>query len=100
MKNRIAIEVYNPSGATETSNVHAQRLDSLNGKTICELSNGEWEFNRTFPVIREILKQKFPDIKIVPYTEMPMGMPLIDVDGIGELIKSKNCDAVIIGNAA
>ena len=100
MKNKISIEVYNPAGATEMMNVHAPRLDTLSGKTICELSNGDWEYQRTFPAIRELLKERFPDAKIIPYTEFPEGMHNIDDDGIGELIKQKGGDCVITGNAA
>ncbi len=50
--------------------LHAPRLADLNGKTICELSNDNWEWQRTFPVIRELLQRQFPTAKIIPYTEL------------------------------
>ena len=98
MESKYALEVYNPAGTTEVANVHAPRLDTLSGKTICELSDGIWEHARTFPVIRELLQKRFPDARIIPYTEFPVGE--IDVEGIGEAVKDRGCDCVIVGNAA
>ena len=99
----IKLEVFDPSGFTESAklSLYAPRLPDLNGKTICELSNGSgWEINRTFPLIRQLLKERFPDIRIIPYTEFPSGVHEIDIDDIGNVITAKGCDAVIGGNAA
>ena len=96
----IIMEVFNPTGATKLTSLHASRLDTLKGKTICELSNGDWEANRILPHISALLKTQFPDIKIIPYTELPKGREQIDFDGIGELIKKKGCDGVIVSSAA
>ena len=98
MRNKVSIEVYNPAGVVETVNSHAPRLDNLSGKTLCEITNGLYEYQRMFPFIRELLQERFPDIKIIPYTEFPMGLTPIDVDGIGELVKEKGGDGVIVGN--
>ena len=95
MKNKISVAVYNPAGIVETVNTHAPRLDTLSSKTLCELTNGMYEYQRMFPVIRELLQERFPDVKIIPYTEFPIGMTPIDVEGIGELIKEKGGDGVI-----
>ena len=100
MKSKISIEVYNPSGVIEIINSHAQRLDTLRGKTIGELSDGAYEADRTFAFIRRLLQERFPDVTIIPYTEFPIGMAEIDVEGIEELVKGKGCDGVIVGNAA
>lgn len=100
MKNRIAIEVYDPTGVTGLANVHAPRLGTLSGKTICELSNGSWEYDRTFALIRQLLQKRFPDVKIIPYTQFPIGMAEIDAEGIAEIVKAKGGDGVILGNAA
>jgi hypothetical protein len=97
------LEVFDPSGFTESAklSLHAPRLSDLSGKTICELSNGKaWEVDRTFPLIRQMLKERFPDIRIVPYSEFPVGGREIDIDDIGNLMVAKGCDAVIGGNAA
>ena len=100
VNNRFSMDVYNPSGTFETVNSHAPRLDTLNGKTIGELSDGAYEAGRTLELIRRLLQERFPDIRIVPYTEFPVGMAEIDVDGIGEMVKNKGCHGVIVGNAA
>jgi hypothetical protein len=96
---KFGLEVYNPSGTTEVSNVHAPRLNTLKGMTICELSDGIWQHDRTFIKLRDSLHKKLPETKIVPYTEFPIGDE-IDVDGIEEVVKRKGCNGVIIGNAA
>ena len=84
----------------------APRLDTLEGKTVCELWNESFKSNVTFSVIRELLKKKYPRIKIIPYSEMPKHHSMEDQgvtnDRSEELIaalKEKNCDAVISGNA-
>ena len=100
MQGRVLLEVYNPSGSTDIKYVHAPRLDTLNGKTIGELTNGLWQYERTFPLIREMLKKRFPGVNIIPYTEFPQGVHNIDIGNIGEVMKGKGCDGVIIGNAA
>ena len=100
MKNQgIELEVLDPSGAREVTNLHASRLRDLNGKTICELSNGLWEAHRTFPLIRELLKKQFPDVRIIPYTEFPVGKWGIEDEKIAEMVKKKGGHAVITGNA-
>jgi hypothetical protein len=96
--NRITLEVYDPSGSTEITNMHAPRLGTLRGKIIGELSNGQWQHDRTFAQIRNSLQKRYPDLKIIPYTKFPVGD--IDVDGIAEMVKNKGCDCVIVGNAA
>jgi hypothetical protein len=92
------LEVFDPRGSALDSNKYhyAPRLADLNGKTIGEISNRIWESDRIFPLIRELLKKRFPDIKFVPYTELPSGLDNIqDNDSIGDLIAAKGCDAVI-----
>jgi len=96
----VTLKDYNPTGITKLTSKHAPRLDTLNGKTICELSNGDWEANRILPYIRALLQRKFPDIKIIPYTEFPTGREQIDSVGIGELVQRKGCDGAIISSAA
>ena len=95
----VTLKVYDPTGAIEVTQLFAPRLADLHGKTICELSNGSWEAHRTFPVIRELLQRQFPTAKFIPYTDFPVGTAKIDVPGIGNVVKKKGCDAVIVGNA-
>ncbi|MFC1861805.1 hypothetical protein ACFLX6_00720, partial [Chloroflexota bacterium] len=42
-----SIEVYDPTGTIEITQLYAPRLADLSGKTICELSNSSWEDRRT-----------------------------------------------------
>jgi hypothetical protein len=100
MKNKgVELEVFDPTGAGEVTHLHAPRLSDLNGKTICELSNGLWEAHRIFPLIRELLTKQFPDVKIIPYTEFPVGKGGIDDEKIAEMVKKKGGHAVITGTA-
>jgi hypothetical protein len=94
----VKLEVHDPTGAYEVTKLHPRRLDTLEGKTICEISvGGAWQFERTFPVIRELLQKKYPTTKIIPYTEFPVGAVWPDKKTL-ELIKEKGCQAAIIGN--
>ena len=97
-----SLEVFNPTGATERTSLHAHRLDTLENKTICELSNDSWQAHRTFPLIRKLLGKRFPALNIVPYTEFPIGSlgpDAIDTDKAADLLVKKGCQGVIIGNA-
>jgi hypothetical protein len=96
----VALEVYDPTGAIEVTQLFAARVPDLNGKTICEVSNDSWEAARTFPTIRELLQRQFPTIKVIPYTEFVKGnIPLESAADIGDTLKKKGCQAAIAGNA-
>ncbi len=92
----IGLKVLNPTGGAEISRTPAPRVSDLHGKTIGEVWNGYFRGAETFPVIRELLKARFPDAKFIPYTEFPIQYP--DIDSIGNAVKRKGCDAVIMGN--
>lgn len=95
----VKLEVLDPSGAFEVTALHAKRLDTLEGKTICELSDNEWQSWRTFPLIRELLQKKYPTLKIITWDTFPRdgdhGYP--DFAAHPDLLKG--CDAAIVGNA-
>jgi hypothetical protein len=95
----VTLELFDPTGAIEVTALHAPRLDTLDGKTICELTNTSWESPRTFPAIRELLQKQFPTVKIIPYTEFPQGtLPMATQEAV-DAVKAAGCDAVITGNA-
>ena len=105
MKNE-NFEVITPLGSeTIQGKGAAKRLDTLNGKTVCEMWNGDFKGDFTFPIYRELLKERFPDVRIIPFTEFPYsslrGTPAhqreLD-DQMVALAKEKGCDAVITGN--
>lgn len=93
----VTLQVYDPTGAFEITQLFAPRLADLNGKTICEAWHDKWEAHRTFPVIRDLLQRQFPTAKIIPYTEFPDVYG--DLDLLTKLAKQKGCQAVIVGNA-
>src|SRR4030095_5509562 len=66
------LDVLSPAGdETITRKTAAPGIDTLDGKTIAEVWNGVYKGNETFPVLRELLKQRYPGVKIIPYTEFP-----------------------------
>ena len=96
------LEVFIPRGEKWEGEkaVHAQRLPDLNGKTIGEISNRAWEADRVFPFVREMLRKIYPDIKFVPYTELPNeSANIADDETWGDIVAAKGCDAVIGGVA-
>ncbi len=97
----VSLPVFDPTGAYEVSVLHAARLADLNGKTICELSDYNWEWQATFPVIRELLQKQFPTITIVPWDQMNLNSrtEMEDLARVTKMVTEKKCHGVIIGNA-
>ena len=102
------IEVLCPvGGVTGRQDSIAPRLDNLDGKTIGEAWNGVFKGDYTFPILRALLKEKYPGVKIVPYTEFPYFHGADDpakqrelAKQIAAIAKEKGCDALISGNGA
>ena len=81
------------------------RLDTLAGKTIGETYNESFKGEYMFPVYRELLRERFPGVKIIPYTEFPVslwkGTPAYQREKaleVARLAKARGCDALISGN--
>ena len=92
-------EVVYPLGkATAEPKALAPAIIDLNGKTICEFWSGDFRGDTTFPKIRDLLKARFPDVKIVPYTELPMTLDSQQIPNIVAKAKELECDAFIGGN--
>lgn len=92
-------------GETVAKTGLAARPESLNGKTVGEIWNEDFKGDVMFPAYRELLKQRYPDVKIVPYTELPHGVlkgtPAYQrqvIEDIARALKDKGVDAVISGN--
>ena len=98
------LKVFNPLSSITKKTEIAARLDTLNGKTIGELATTGavyWRADATFPIIRTLIQKQYPDVKFVPYTEFPDGRSEnypVPLDEIGELLRGKGCDAVLVGN--
>lgn len=98
----VRFELFDPTGGVEVSQLFAGRLPSLDGKTIVELHNDMWESTRTFPVVRQALQKRFPTLKIIPFTEMPLFDERSSPAQLAALVaavKARKAEGVILGNA-
>ncbi len=95
----VTLSVYDPTGAINVTQLYSKRLDTLAGKTICEIADDNWQDVRTFPVIRELIAKQFPTAKVIPFDKFTHGTKNIQYPGIVDEIKKMGCDAVILGNA-
>jgi hypothetical protein len=102
------LEAFSPEGLDAVRLTHAApRLTTLHRKRVGEIWNGVFKGDLTFPIIRELLSEKFPGIEVVPYTEFPHAAGSDNparqrelAREIALLAKEKHCDAVISGNGA
>ncbi len=80
---------------------YAQHLDTLEGKTICELSTRGQRSDETFPMIEKELKKRYPGIKFVNYEVFGKTHGVEEPEVIAALpgkLKQNKCDAAISGN--
>jgi hypothetical protein len=94
----VTIVVYNPTGATQVTSLFAPRLPDLNGKTVCELSLGIWEADRTFPLIADSLQKKY-SAHVISYDKLPAISETKDVPGLEDAVKKAGCQGILVGNA-
>ena len=99
--------VVSPLGESFVKTITAaHRLDSLEGKTICEIWNGSFRGDESFPMIRKILRERYPTVKVIPYPESFLSTVASfhpdkkqeTLDALRAEIRGKGCDAVITGN--
>ena len=95
-----ALEVFDPSGATEISKLHAARLGGLDGKTIALLSDDMWQSHRMLPLLKGLLEERYSDITVLPETDFPMGSRAIDDEAVADMMVARGVDGVIVGNAS
>ena len=102
-------EVVSPLGEPVVEMITmAPRLDTLEGKTIGELWNGGFRGDESFPIIAKMLRERYPGVKLIPYTEFSLVTiaslhPEKKEQTLATLraeLKAKGCDAVITGNGA
>jgi hypothetical protein len=99
-------KVLSPLGEETIEDITmAPRHNSLDGKTICLTANGSFKSNVTLKVIEKLLLERYPSVKVIPYTEMPRcfkvpapGTMTPERSAMEEAFKEKGCDAVISGN--
>ncbi len=100
------IEVIGPAGGeTVKRKSSVPRLDTLDGKTVCETWGEEFKGDFMFPVYRELLKKRYSGVKIIPYTEFPVSNAKSTpakqreiAKEIARLARERGCDALISGN--
>ena len=67
------LELFDPTGSTEVTHLHAPRLDALAGRTIAMISDDMWQTHRMLPLIARQLESQFDGLRVIPETEFPMG---------------------------
>lgn len=102
------LKVISPEGEAVTKKVTslAPRIDSFEGKTICEIWNGGFKADVMFPIIEEMLRAQSPNVKFVSFTEFPAvtihSLESVKKEGTLAAVKAalleKGCDALITGN--
>ncbi len=101
------VQVVNPLGEPVVQSLGARPgLATLNGKTVSEVWNGGFQGQVSFPIIREMLKARYPGVKIVPYTEFPLfPVPSLaaevqaeNLESLRKVLLETGCDALITGN--
>lgn len=100
------VAVISPRGLPVTQNKGiAPRLNTLAGKTVGEVYNHHFKGDQMFALYRELLQQRYPDVRIVPFTELPAsyvgGDPSTQrqiAQEVAAQAREKGIDALIAGN--
>jgi hypothetical protein len=100
-------EVVSPRGEPVMERISVTpRLSTLEGKTIGEIWNGGFRGDESFPIIERMLRERYPTVKIIPYSEFPLATVAAfhpekkqeTLDALRTKLKEKGCDGVIAGN--
>ena len=100
------IRVISPEGLPlAASGGLSRHLDTLEGKTIGEVYNNHFKGELMFETYRRLFKERFPGVKVIPFTEFPTvfvgGDPASQkktAREVAALAKARGCDAIITGN--
>jgi hypothetical protein len=83
----------------------APRLDTIEGKTVCMVSNQGFKSHVTMPVIADLLRKNYPNVKLILPDDMPRAQkpPAVGAkdqatEAMIAALKEKGCQAVISGN--
>src|SRR4029450_2015436 len=80
-----------------------RRLPGLNGKTVAELWDVIFRGETIYPLVREYIKQRFPDVKFVGYQEFGNFHGAREHEVVATLpdkLRAHGADAVIVGIGA
>jgi hypothetical protein len=80
----------------------AQRLKTLEGKTVCELWDGIFRGDEIFPVIEKKLSERYPGVKFISWDNFPRDgdHDFPDWKAHPDLMAEKGCSAVIVATGA
>ncbi len=102
------LHVVSPVGenVNETITSLAPRLETLEGKTVCEIWNGGFKADVMFPIIEQMLRERYPTVRMIPFTEFPTvtiaslgsARKAETLEAVRAALLAKGCDAVITGN--
>ncbi len=94
-------QVVWPRGRRTISSVSlAKRLDTLEGKTVCELWDWVYRGDEMFPVIEEELAKRYPGIRFVSYEVFGQtygGDEREVLAAFPDRLRQNKCDAAISG---
>ncbi len=90
-----------PRGKRDVKDIpYARHLDTLKGKTICELSDRAFHADDIFPMIEKELAKRYPGVKFVNYEKFGNthgGGEANVIASLPDKLKQNRCDAVISG---
>lgn len=93
-----------PLGSRRKDNhAGAPRLPDLNGKVICEIWDGIFRGETIYPLVREYIKARFPDVRFVSSSEFGNFYGAREHAVLDELpakLKEHGVDAAIVGIGA
>jgi hypothetical protein len=100
--------VVTPSGEPAVERkAFSRRLDTLDGKTVGMLWNRVFRGDETLPIIGELLVERYPNMKVIPWEEFPVtSVPALHaarqketLQSLTEVLLERRVDAVVAGNA-
>ena len=98
-------EVLSPIGDPGVDELpSAARVKDLNGKTIALLSNDQFRADQVLAAVAEQIKARYPDARVIPWTEFPALSAMGDVDAtlmkVSEALAARRPDAVVSSTGA
>jgi hypothetical protein len=95
----VVLEVFDPFGPLEVTQLFSPRLDTLEGKTIayCE---GTWMVGIASVLVKDLLQKQFPTVKFVDIPDHGILRDMTDAE-VSAMIKeaAPKIDGAIVGNA-
>ena len=96
----LKFDVFSPIGEPKAQpEPPSTRITDFKGKTIGQVWNAEFRADQVFTALTELLKQRFPDIEVVSWNELPTTQQRMDtgknMEDLRQAYLQKGCDAVI-----